>query len=72
MKKAFVVITVLCLLMTSFACTVFAQAAEAKAPPLSMQYWGRGKYSKPPIINNRIPSCKGGRRSIRLQSNLEC
>lgn len=53
MKKAFVVITVLCLLMTSFACTVFAQAAEAKAPPLSMQILGKKvSTASPPIINN--------------------
>ena len=56
MKKAFVVITVLCLLLTIFAGTVSAQAAEAKAPPLSMQILGKKvSTASPPIVkNNRI------------------
>ena len=56
MKKVFVVITVLCLLLTSFAGTVSAQASEAKAPPLSMQILGKKvSTASPPIVkNNRI------------------
>lgn len=56
MKKAFVVITVLCLFLISFASTVVVQAAEVKAPPLSMQILGKKvSTASPPIVkNNRI------------------
>ena len=49
MKKAIVVIIVLCFFMTGFADTVFAQANNAKTPPLSMQILEKkSKHSKPP------------------------
>ncbi|HYE83712.1 MAG TPA: copper amine oxidase N-terminal domain-containing protein, partial [Clostridia bacterium] len=56
MKKAIVVILVFCLLTTSFAGTVFAQATNAKAPPLSMQILGKqaSKASPPVVKSNRI------------------
>jgi len=56
MKKAIVVILVFCLLTTSFAGTVFAQATNTKAPPLSMQILGKkASTASPPIVkNNRI------------------
>lgn len=56
MKKAIVVITVFCLLMTSFAGTVFAQTTNTKTPPLSMQILGKkASTASPPIVkNNRI------------------
>lgn len=53
MKKPIAVMIVLCLLMTSFAGTIFAQAAEAKTPPISMQILGK-KASSPIVKNNRI------------------
>ncbi|MCM1566404.1 MAG: N-acetylmuramoyl-L-alanine amidase family protein [Dehalobacter sp.] len=56
MKKAIVFMIVLCLLTSSFAGTIFAQAIETKTPPLSMQILGK-KISavNPPIVkNNRI------------------
>lgn len=56
MKKAIVAILVFCLLMTSFAGTVFAQATNAQTPPLSMQILGKqASTASPPIVkNNRI------------------
>lgn len=56
MKKAIVVITVFCLLMSSFAGTVYAQTNNAKTPPLSMQILGKkASNASPPIVkNNRI------------------
>ncbi len=56
MKKAIVVITVICLLMTNFAGTVFAQTTNTKTPPLSMQILGKkASTASPPIVkNNRI------------------
>lgn len=56
MKKAFIFITVLCLLLTSFAGTVVVQAAVIKAPPLSMQILGKkANTTNAPIAkNNRI------------------
>ena len=56
MKKAIAVIIVFCLLMTSFAGTVFAQATGTKTPPLSIQVLGKKvTTSSPPIVkNNRI------------------
>ena len=56
MKKAIVVIIVLCLLMTSFAGTVSAQATNSKTPPLSMHVLGKKvSTASPPIVkNNRI------------------
>ncbi len=56
MKKAIVVILVLCLLTTSFAGTVFAQTTNTKTPPLSMQILGKKiSAASPPIVkNNRI------------------
>lgn len=56
MKKAIVVILVLCLLTTGFAGTVFAQTTNTKTPPLSMQILGKKvSTASPPIVkNNRI------------------
>ncbi len=56
MKKAIVVILVICLLTTSFAGTVFAQTTNTKTPPLSMQILGKKVSTvSPPIVkNNRI------------------
>lgn len=56
MKKAIVVITVLCLLMTGFAGTVYAQTNNTKTPPLSMQILGKkASTASPPVVkNNRI------------------
>ncbi|MHB1394634.1 MAG: stalk domain-containing protein [Clostridia bacterium] len=56
MKKAIVVLLVLCLLTTSFAGTVFAQTTNTKTPPLSMQILGKKvSTASPPIVkNNRI------------------
>lgn len=54
MKKLIVVITVFCILMTSFAGTVYAQSSSTKTPPISMQILGK-KASSPPVIkNNRV------------------
>lgn len=53
MKKAFIVIMVCCLFMTSLADTVFAQAAATAAPPLSMQILGKNTYkANPPIVKS--------------------
>lgn len=49
MKKAIVFITVLCLLLSSFAGTVNAQAAAAKTPPLTMQILGKKVSTASPI-----------------------
>lgn len=51
MKKAIIVLMVLCLLTASFADTVLAQAAVATAPPLSMQILGK-KAASPPVLKD--------------------
>lgn len=55
MKKLIVVITVFCLLMTSFASTVHAQTnSSTKTPPMSMQILGKKASSSPIVKNNRV------------------
>ncbi|MGE5630871.1 MAG: stalk domain-containing protein [Caulobacteraceae bacterium] len=57
MKKAIVVITVICLIMSTFAGTVYAQAnSSTGAAPMSMQILGKKVSSAtPPIVkSNRV------------------